>query len=165
MADELTSTADPELQLAQTTLAGLLEKMKVTTQVSAHWVEPEETDSDRPIWLDVQGDDLSFLIGRRGETLAALQYITRLILSKELDRAVSVIIDVEGYKKRREEQLRRMARRAADQAVEQQRSVLLEPMPANERRLIHLELRNHPNVFTESEGEGDRRKVKVIFKP
>jgi spoIIIJ-associated protein len=114
--------------------------------------------------LDVQGDDLDPLIGRRGETLAALQYIARLILSKQFGRNVDLVVDVQGHKQRREDQLRRMARRMAEQAAERQRVMSLEPMPANERRIIHLELREHPDVTTESVGDGDRRKVTIIPK-
>ncbi|MEE8567530.1 MAG: R3H domain-containing nucleic acid-binding protein, partial [Anaerolineales bacterium] len=102
------------------------------------------------------------LIGRRGETLSALQYITRLIVGKELKQPVAVVIDVEGYRARRERQLRMLARKMAEQAIETGRTTTLEPMPANERRIIHIELRENPNVDTESIGEGDRRKVTVI---
>jgi spoIIIJ-associated protein len=75
-----------------------------------------------------------------------------------------VIVDVEGFRRRREQQLRRMARRAAEQAVDRGRTVTLEPMPANERRIIHIELRSHPGVVTESVGIGRQRKVTVIPK-
>jgi len=99
---------------------------------------------------------------RRLERLNALQFITRLIVGKELGRAVPLILDVEGYRKRREKQLRRMARRLADQVARTGRKVVLEPMPANERRIIHITLRDDPRVTTESIGEEPRRKV-VIF--
>jgi spoIIIJ-associated protein len=78
---------------------------------------------------------------------------------------VAVVIDVEGYRARRERQLRQLARRMADQAVEAGRTMTLEPMPANERRIIHLELREHPGVVTESIGEGDHRKVTIVPRP
>jgi len=171
MADQFTSadTLTPEdaeaaLRLAQETLEELLQKMKVKAEVQAHWGEPDEDGESRPLILDVRGDDLSMLIGRKGETLAALQYITRLITCKRLNMGVSVVVDVEGYKQRREEQLRRLAQRMAEQAVQRKRVMPLEPMPANERRIIHLELRNHPDVRTESVGDGDRRKVTIIPK-
>jgi spoIIIJ-associated protein len=112
--------------------------------------------------VDIQGKDLSTLIGRQGETLSALQYITRQIVSKELRRPVAAIIDVEGYRARRERQLRQMARRVGQQASERGRTIALEPMPANERRIIHVELHDHPLVYTESVGEGDRRKVTIV---
>jgi spoIIIJ-associated protein len=102
------------------------------------------------------------LIGRRGETLTALQYITRLIASRELQRRANIVLDVEGYKSRREQMLRRLANRMADQAIQLGRTVSLEPMPPYERRIVHLALRDHPEVTTQSVGEGDRRKVTII---
>ena len=116
----------------------------------------------RPLFVDIHGDDLSLLIGRGGDTLDAFQYIVRLILGKELKKPVPVIIDVEGYRARREQTLRRLARRMADQALERGRTLSLEPMPPNERRIIHIELRENPDVRTQSVGEGDRRKVTII---
>ncbi len=157
--------ADAEgLRTARETLEELLDKMKIKAQVLAHWGEPEEAGEPRPLILDVRGNDLSMLIGRKGETLSALQYLTRLITSKELGEGVNVMVDIEGYRQRREEQLRRVARRMAEQAAQRKRTLSLEPMPPNERRIIHLELRDHPAVRTESVGEGDRRKVTIIPK-
>jgi len=161
--------ADPEsedntLQVARQSLEELLAKMKIKAEVRASWGAPEEPGAAPQLLLDVQGNDLGMLIGRKGETLAALQYIVRLIISKQLNQAVSLAVDVEGYRQRREEQLRRMAQRLAEQAVERGRTMTLEPMPANERRIIHLELRDHLAVRTESVGEGDRRKVTIIPK-
>ncbi len=161
-ADMVDSDADPELQQAQTVLETLLKHMHLRAEVVATRGEPE-TEADSPVMLlDVRGDDLDPLIGRQGETVAALQYIVRLILSKEFGHSVDVVVDVQGHKQRREEQLRRMARRMAEQAAERQRVMTLEPMPANERRLIHLELRDHPDVTTESIGEGTHRKVTIV---
>ncbi len=164
--------ADPEpedrengrLRLAQQTLEELLAKMKIKAVVQARWGDPDEPGEAPSVMLDVQGNDLGALIGRKGETLAALQYIARLILSKSLNESVNLIVDVEGYRQRREQQLRRMAQRMAEQALQRQRTLTLEPMPASERRIIHLELRDHPGVRTESVGEGDRRKVTIIPK-
>jgi spoIIIJ-associated protein len=113
----------------------------------------------------LHGTDLSILIGHRGETLAALQYITRLIVGKELHRPLPIVLDVEGYRARRERQLRQLAQRMAQQAVERGRTMTLEPMPANERRIIHIELRDHAQVTTESIGEGEHRKVTIIPRP
>ncbi len=150
------------LRIARQTVVELLQRMEVKAEVSAEWGEPDEEGKVRPLLVDVHGDDLSIVIGRRGETLNALQYITRLIVGKELKKPVAVVIDVEGYKKRREQQLRRLARKVAEQTAEQSRMIALEPMPPHERRIIHIELREHPGVYTESVGEGDRRKVTII---
>jgi spoIIIJ-associated protein len=154
--------ADRIQQIAQETLEELLAKMKVTAQVSAAWGAPDAPGEPRPLLLEVTGDSLGLLIGPRGETVAALQYIARLIISKELGEGVNVVIDVDGHRRRREEQLRRMARKMAEQAVQRQRTMSLEPMSPAERRIIHLELRDHPDVRTESVGEGEKRKVTII---
>ena len=116
-----------------------------------------------PILVDIKGDDLSILIGRRAKTLNALQYITRLILGKELEHGVPLSIDVEGYRERRETQVRQLARRVAEQVADTKREQALEPMPPNERRFAHLELQDEDLVYTESTGVEPNRKV--IIKP
>jgi len=160
------SPSDDEeaIVLSKATVKELLEKMGIVAEVSAVWGEKDENGRIRPLHVDIHGSDLSILIGRRGETLTALQYISRLIVGKELRRPVAIVIDVEGYRARRERQLRQLASRMAQQAVERGRSVSLEPMAPNERRIIHIELRDHPKVYTESVGEGDRRKVTIILR-
>lgn len=155
---------DESLLVAKETVAELLERMKVRASVHAHYGKADERSSRVPIMVDVHGDDLSILIGRRAETLNALQYISALIVSKELGHSVPVIIDVEGYRSRRENQIRQLARRMAEQAVKTGRRQILEPMPANERRIIHMELRENSSVRTESIGEEPRRKVTIIPK-
>jgi len=142
----------------------LLEKMRVYAQVTTSFEEPADAKSDGTIQVDISGNDLSILIGRQAETLNALQYITSLIVAKELGQWVTILVDVQGYRSRREHQLRKLARRMAEQAVKSGRRQVLEPMPANERRYIHLELRNHPEVTTESIGEDPNRKVTIIPK-
>lgn len=153
---------DETLRVARETVEELLQRMDLRARVEARWGTADGPDKPTPLLVDVRGDDLSILIGRRGETLNALQFITRLIVGKELRRPVPILIDVEGYRARREQQLRRLARRVAEQAMESGRPVALEPMPAYERRIIHLELRDHPHVYTESVGEGERRKVTIF---
>jgi spoIIIJ-associated protein len=143
------------------TLQELLRHLEIDASVVAKAAKLE--DSEPQHWtLEIQGRDLGALIGRRGETLAALQYITRLIASRDLERRANIVIDVEGYKSRREMMLRRLAKRMAEQAVQRGRTVSLEPMPPHERRIIHLALRDNPNVTTESVGDGDRRKVTIV---
>jgi spoIIIJ-associated protein len=153
-----------ELCVARETVSELLEKMRVTARVTARFGEADDDKSRVPIHVDVRGDDLSILIGRRAETLNALQYISNLIISKELGHSGSVIIDVEGYRSRREGQIRQLARRMADQAVKTGRRQVLEPMSPSERRIIHMELRSNPQVYTESVGEEPRRKVTILPK-
>jgi spoIIIJ-associated protein len=154
---------EQDLTLAQATLQDILTKMNISATIAADWGEPDE-DGLRTLQLDVQGDDLSLLIGRKGEALAALQYMTRLIIGKHLRQGVNLVVDVEGFRRRRQEQLRRMARRLAEQVVQRGRAMSLEPMPPDERRIVHIELRDHPQVRTESVGEGSRRKVTIIPK-
>ena len=161
---ELSLEKDEELIVARDIVDELLTRMKVHARVTARYGEADEEKRRIPILVDVRGDDLSILIGRRAETLNALQYITSMIVGKELDHAVTLIIDVEGYRARREGQLRQLARRMADQAIKTGRRQVLEPMPANERRIIHIELREFPGVTTESIGEEPRRKVTIIPK-
>jgi len=150
------------VDIATQTVQELLEKMSVKAEVSASLGCHQEIRGKTPICIDITGSDLSVLIGRQAETLNALQYITSLIVGKELNQSIPIIVDVEGYRKRRETQLRGIARRMADQAVKTGRKQLLEPMPANERRLIHIELRDNPQVITESIGEDPRRKVTIM---
>ncbi|HPV08785.1 MAG TPA: R3H domain-containing nucleic acid-binding protein, partial [Aggregatilineales bacterium] len=110
----------------------------------------------------VRGNDLGILIGRHGDTLNALQYITRLIVSRELQRRANIVVDVEGYKARREESLHKLAERMAQKAIQTGRTVTLDPMPPNERRVIHVALRDDARVETESIGTGDNRRVTII---
>jgi spoIIIJ-associated protein len=152
------------LHVAQETVTELLEKMGVKAQVTASYGEVDDMRGTVPILVDITGNDLSVLIGKRSETLNALQYISRLIISKELGQSVTVVIDVEGYRNRREHQIRQLARRMADQVIKTGRKQTLEPMPPNERRIIHMELRDEPLVTTESFGEEPHRKVTIIPK-
>jgi spoIIIJ-associated protein len=146
-------------------LSGLLERMgikaRVTTRLGSELVEAGE---DPPLVLDVRGKDLGILIGRRSETLQVLQYMVRLMVSKHFNRWQLVVVDVESYRVRRRHSLYKMAQKMAERAVATGRRVVLEAMPAHERRLIHLALRNHPKVFTKSVGSEDSRKVTIIPK-
>ena len=152
------------LHVAQETVSELLIKMHIQAQVIASYGEVDDVRGTRAILVDVTGKDLSVLIGKRSETLNALQYIARLIVSKELGENVTLIIDVEGYRTRREHQLRQLAHRMAEQAIKTGRKQTLEPMPPNERRIIHMELRDDAQVTTESFGEEPHRKVTIIPK-
>jgi spoIIIJ-associated protein len=155
------SEEEEELRVSKTVLEDLLERMGVRATVDAQLLEPLDSKDRSTISLNIQGNDLSILIGRRSETLNALQYITNLIVGKRLGHWVPLVVDVQGYRNRREQQLRKMARRMADQAINTGRRQVLEPMPANERRFIHLELRNHDKVYTESVGDEPGRKVTI----
>ena len=157
------SEADEQLNLSEKTVSELLEKMKIEAKISTRYGEPDE-EGHRPVYVELHGDDLAILIGRHAEILNALQYIVNLIVSKQLEHWVQIVVDVEGYRARHEVQLRKMARQMADQAVQTGRRQVLEPMSAAERRIIHLELRDHPEVTTQSIGEEPARKVTIVPK-
>ena len=158
------ATDEETLALAKEVLTELLEKMSIPATVEAHVVTPSYPGDEPSLVLDIGGKDLSFLIGRRGETLAAAQHLIRLIVNKATQQRSNIVIDVEGYKVRRERALKKLALRIADQATRRNRRIALEPMNAYERRIIHMTLRNHPTVITESVGERDRRKVTILPK-
>jgi spoIIIJ-associated protein len=133
-------------------------------ETSTRLTEPDDLTGQQRWIIDISGQDLGVLIGPRGETLNALQYVARLMTGHTLHRRPLFIIDVEGYRTRREQALARLAERMADKAVKQGRPVSLEPMPPNERRIIHITLKDNDDVFTESAGEGNRRKVRIFPK-
>jgi spoIIIJ-associated protein len=154
---------DDVVRMTRETVENLVSKMKVDARVTARYGEKSENE-ESPILVDIRGDDLSVLIGRRSETLNALQYISSLIVSKEAGHYVQLVVDVEGYRNRRERQLRQLARRMAEQAIRSRRRQVLEPMSASDRRIIHLELRSNPEVDTLSVGDEPNRKVTIIPK-
>jgi len=155
---ELDST-EAETALEITTM--LLEKMNVEATVTVKQTDPDDLTGEIRSIMDIRGDDMGVLIGPRGETLNALQYVTRLITGHRLRQRTTFIVDVEGYRERREQALASLAKRMADKAARAKRPITLEPMPPNERRIIHLTLRQDGRVHTESTGEGRHRKVRI----
>ncbi len=152
-----------EAEVAQGALLELLAFLGMDeAQVSVRRAEPAAGEGEPPLVLDVRGPGTDVLVGYRGETLAALQRITRLIVGREMAGRVRLVVDVDGFKARREQSLRRLAQRMAEQAVRTGRTAVLEPMSPYERRIVHIALREHPQVTTQSVGEGDRRKVTII---
>lgn len=149
-------------EVARTVLAELLDKMGFDAEIKVSQAEPDPDEEDAPLVLDVYGQEAGSLIGRRGETLAALQRIVRLIAGNRLSGRANLVVDVEGYKRQREQKLRRLADRMASRAADSGRTVSLEPMSAYERRIIHITLRDRSDVRTESVGEGYRRRVTII---
>ena len=148
-------------------LTNLIDKMGLLAAVEV--VEPggeidSETGEVSPLVVNVVGDELGILIGRRGSTLRDLQFMVRLIVNREIKIWPNLVVDVDGYKARREETLRALAKRMADQVRETERIATLEPMPAYERRIVHITLRDDPDVYTESTGEGEGRKVQIFPK-
>jgi spoIIIJ-associated protein len=151
-----------EVQSAYAFLRELLILMDIAADVTTR--EPE-TAADglgrATAVLDVEGDDLGLLIGRRGTTLAALQYFVNVLVTRKLGSRVLVTVDVEHYHRRREDTLRGLARRMADRVRQSRRPMTLEPMPAAERRIIHIALADDPSVMTASTGFGEGRKVVI----
>ena len=161
--EELQPEHDALLDRTESVISRMLHLLDLQAQVSAHY-GPTERDGRRNIQVDIRGSDLSVLIGRRTETLSAFQYIASLIVGKEEQQLVQLTVDVEGYRDRREKQLVQMAKRMADQVTKSGRRQTLEPMPSAERRIIHIALRDHPAVKTESTGEEPYRKVMILPK-
>lgn len=151
-----------EVTGAEEFLRALLEMMEIDADVS---VREPETAADgfgrSSAVLDVEGEDLGLLIGRRGTTLSALQYLVNVMMTRKTGSKVLVTVDVEHYHRRREETLQGLARRMADRVRSSRRPMTLEPMPANERRIIHLALANDNSVQTGSVGMGEERKIVI----
>lgn len=161
-ADDKASAA---AQKGQELLSELLERMNLRATVEIVSQSDAETDDDeRVLVLNIVGDDLGVLIGRQNETLSALEFITRLMVNQQIRTRTGFVVDVNGYRAKRAESLARLALRMAEQTEQTGRTVALEPMPPAERRIIHLALRNHAAVSTQSVGEGDRRKVTIVPK-
>ena len=155
---------DEDARVGKQVLEELLEKMQVNGTVTVHRADAESDEEEMHWMLNISGKNMNRLIGRRGETLSSLQYIVRLICSRRLQRRANVIIDAAGYKTGRSNRLKGLANRMAKQAVQQGRTITLEPMPPNERRIIHLTLRGRADVTTRSVGEGRTRKVTIVPK-
>jgi spoIIIJ-associated protein len=152
---DVASTAKQVLEI-------MLRGMGIRSQVVIHHEARGEEGPD--FVLDIVGADLGILIGRRGETLRDLEYLARLIVASKTRSNARFMVDVEGYRTRRERVLRELAKRMADRVRQNRQPITLEAMPPNERRIVHITLREHPNVKTQSIGEGDRRRVMILPK-
>ena len=150
-------------KVARDVLMDLLNQLEIEASIEMEEskVADNEGTEERSMVLNINGDDLGILIGRRGLTLSSLQYITRLIASQKTGINAPLVLDVNGYKQRRYESLQALSRHVADQVIVNHRSIALEPMPAYERRIVHMTLANNPKVTTQSTGFGDARKVVV----
>lgn len=151
-------------RVAKEIVTELIERMGVPAEVVAvdnPSLVPLDGEDPPTIFIDIVGRDLGQLIGRRGDNLGQLQYLVNLLVNHHLETFTRVILDVEGYRSRREESLIGLAERVARQVSRSRRPMVLEPMPPNERRVIHLSLRANPDVTTESSGEGNMRRVTV----
>jgi len=153
-------------EVVRDVLDSLLLRLDIDATVevrSGTYVMPDEEGSSSKVY-DIIGDDLGILIGRRGQTLVALQYLVRLMVSNRTKYFVPAIIDINGYRQRRLRSLRSLAMRTAEQVVERQMPFSLEPMDAFDRRIVHMILADYPDVTTHSVGMGEERKIVIILK-
>ena len=119
---------------------------------------------ENSLYLDIQGKDSGTIIGKRGQTLDAIQYLTSLVANKESEVYTRVVVDAENYRAKREKTLEALANRLANKVVKTKRSVKLEPMNPYERKVIHAALHDHPKVVTRSEGQDPYRRVVIELK-
>ncbi len=153
----------PELvTLAVSALQNMLTKLGIAAEVSASIDHGIDIDPQNPpLVLDIQGEDLDSLIGRRLETLRALEYLVRLIINQRVKHWVNINVDVNAYRQHRRTSLQKLALRLAAQVVESGHPIRMEAMPAAERRIVHLTLRDYPGAYTESSGERSQRRVTI----
>ena len=144
------------LPVSKLVLDNVMRNMNVSASSAVSKNNDPQSDT---IEFDIEGEDSGLLIGRRGESLKALQFIVNLIVNRKTEGRV--ILDVEGYKERRYSSLRTLANRVAERVVNVGQSITLEPMTPNERRVIHMELSENNKVATESTGMGDQRKITI----
>lgn len=145
--------------IAKETLETLVHGMGLSAHVEARPGEEPDT-----LILNIEGNDLGVLIGRRGETLHDLEFITRLLVQQRTQGMVKLTVDVENYRTRRDHQLRELATRMGERVETSKQPITLEAMPPNERRIVHLALRDHATVMTQSIGEGEHRRVMILPK-
>ena len=148
---------DPELEKA---VGKILSNLIKSANLEADVYVRDEME-EGSIVFELEGKDSGLIIGRRGETLSSIEYLVRLIASKNLDKRANVMIDVEDYKLRRKEKLVGIAKRTAEKVLKTGKRISLEPMSASDRRIIHVTLADNSNVSTQSRGEGLQRKVVI----
>lgn len=161
MEDSAPAQKQEPASVGKEVLSTLLRGMGIRSEVVVH---PGQSEEGPEFVLDIVGADLGILIGRRGETLRDLEYMTRLIVAQQVHHIVRFAVDVEGYRSRRERVLKELAKRMADRVRQNRQPITLEAMPPHERRIVHMTLREHQNVKTQSIGEGDHRRVMILPK-
>jgi spoIIIJ-associated protein len=161
-----TTHQDDLINITRDVLETILPKMGITATVvhQEEAVIQEQEKTPAPVVFNIEGDGLGILIGRRGQTLVCLQYIVRLIVSHQMKASAFIVIDVNGYKQHRYQSLKALANRIAEEVEASGEFFALEPMPAYERRIIHIALADHASVTTESTGIGEARKVVILPK-
>jgi len=157
---------DNVAETAKDVLENLLDLMGVNASIHSTESMPIETGEEEAavVNLDVEGEDLGILIGRRGLTLSCIQYIVRIIVGHKTETWLPIVVDIEGYKRRRQEALEILAHQVEEEVKADNMPFTLEPMLPYERRIVHLALADSEEVVTESSGEGEARRVVVIPK-
>ncbi|HAS74377.1 MAG TPA: protein jag [Clostridiales bacterium UBA8960] len=143
-------------EIAKNFLKSILDEMNIDAKIETNQVEDA-------ININIIGEDMAILIGKRGQTLDSLQYLVSLVVNKNRDHYLRVVLDTENYRAKRKETLESLAEKLASKVKKSRKNVILEPMNPYERRIIHSTLQNNPNVSTKSEGEEPYRKVVIYF--
>lgn len=152
------NSLDAKVNAAREFLAGLLERMNVSAEIET------EIGEDQLVYIRMSGRRMGVVIGRRGQTLDAIQYLVNLVANKLPGPRARIVLDAEGYRDKRAETLRNLATRLAAKAKSERRKTVLEPMNALERRIVHLALADDTEVETRSEGEEPYRRVVILPK-
>tara|TARA_B100000749_G_C18444252_1_gene473571 strand:+ start:2849 stop:3352 length:504 start_codon:yes stop_codon:yes gene_type:complete len=147
------------IRVARETIDELISLMDVDVMCNLRQAESEEVGG--PLF-EIEGDDSGLLIGRKGETLRSLQFMVRFLVSRKTGERANLSVDVEGYDDRRRQSLSSLANRVAQRVVKTGRSIELEPMNPRERRLVHITLSENGDVYTESSGTGEGRRVVIL---
>jgi len=151
--DELAEDADRAIEFLGTLFEGIHVDVEIDVEIK-----------DEGIYINVSSDDSGVLIGHRGETLDAIQYLVNLVVNKKRDYFVRVTVDIEGYRKKREETLVKVAERIAEKVIRLRKSMTMEAMNSYERRIVHAALQSNPKIETYSVGEDPNRKVVITLK-
>ncbi len=162
--DSKRSITSEDVEMAATLTQGVLDRMDFAVTCTSRKVDPPGGEDNPSVWVDIQGADSSSLLAHQCEALDALQIVIQTMWAHQTKSNLRVTIDADSYKVRREKRIQQMAERLAERVVSSGRSITLEPMPASERRLVHIALRDHQQVQTESHGEGSGRRITIKLK-
>jgi len=152
------------VELAAMLTQGVIDRMDFAASCSSRLLQPPGGEENPSVWVDIQGVDSSRLLAHQCEALDALQVVVQTMWAHQTKSNLRLTIDADNYKERREKRIQQMAQRLAERVISSGRSLTLEPMPASERRLVHIALRDHPQVQTESSGEGSGRRITIKLK-
>jgi spoIIIJ-associated protein len=148
-------TLEEWVEVARQLTLGLLQKMGIETEVEGSVKEGE-------LYIEIKSDEGGILIGKHGRTLESLQTLISRMVNKQVKKPVGVILDIADYKKRRADSLKKMASRLGDRVKKTGKEVAVGPFSAHDRRIIHITLKEDPSLKTESLGEGEWKKIKII---